>query len=101
MNAHTTLAPSARDNAMFAATLAERAAAYDWPATEAARDERGWAPLVGALTPEECDALTSLYPREEYFRSRVVMGRHGFGSGEYHYFRYSLPALVAYLRVSL
>jgi hypothetical protein len=72
--------------------------AYDWAATEAALDEHGWAPLAAALTSAECDELASLYPREEHFRSRVVMARHGFGRGEYQYFRYPLPALVAELR---
>ena len=82
-------------------TIAERVAAYDWLATETALDEQGWAPLAQALTAAECDALASLYPHEEHFRSRVVMARHGFGRGEYQYFRYPLPALVAELRASL
>jgi hypothetical protein len=101
MDAHANPAAPAHDNPMFAATLTERVAAYDWPATEAALDERGWAPLAGALTPAECDELTALYSREEHFRSRVVMARHGFGRGEYQYFRYPLPTLVAALRASL
>ena len=82
-------------------TIAERIAAYDWLAAEAALDEHGWAPLAGALTAGECDVLASLYPREEHFRSRVVMAQHGFGRGEYKYFSYPLPALVAELRASL
>src|SRR5688500_9113452 len=89
------------DGATRARTIAERVAGYDWPATEAALDERGWAPLAEALTRGECDMLASLYPREEQFRSRVVMARHGFGRGEYKYFRYPLPAPVAELRASL
>jgi hypothetical protein len=76
-------------------------AAYDWAATEAALDEHGWAPLAAALTAAECDALTSLYAHERHFRSRVVMARHGFGRGEYRYFRYPLPPLIAELRAAL
>jgi hypothetical protein len=94
-------ARAVRDGATRARTIGERVAAYDWPAMEAALDENGWAPLAEALTAAECDRLASLYPREEHFRSRVVMARHGFGRGEYKYFRYPLPALVAELRASL
>jgi len=82
-------------------TIAERVAAYDWLAAEAALDEHGWAPLAEVLTAGECDALASLYSHDEHFRSRVVMARHGFGRGEYKYFSYPLPALVAELRASL
>ena len=46
------------------------------------------------LTGGECRALAALYDREEAFRSRVVMQRHGFGRGEYKYFRYPLPGAV-------
>jgi hypothetical protein len=81
--------------------IAERIAAYDWAATAAALDEHGWAALPKALTPGECERLKSLYAHEEHFRSRVVMARHGFGRGEYQYFRYPLPPLVAALRAAL
>ena len=56
--------------------------------------------LAGILD-YECDELAALYSVEEGFRSRVVMGRHGFGRGEYKYFAYPLPGLVAALRTSL
>ena len=62
-------------------SIDRRIAAYDWPATEAALNEHGWAPLAALLTAAECDTLVSLYPHEEHFRSRVVMARHGFGRG--------------------
>jgi hypothetical protein len=57
--------------------------------------------LPRLLTPAECEELAALYPRDAPFRSRIVMGRHGFGRGEYKYFTYPLPGIVANLRESL
>ena len=57
--------------------------------------------MPGLLLPDECADLADLYAREEGFRSRVVMSRHGFGRGEYRYFSYPLPAIVQSLRCSL
>ena len=64
-------------------------------------DAQGNAVIDGLLPPDECEALAALYPHDELFRSRVVMARHGFGRGEYKYFRYPLPELVAQLRTAL
>jgi hypothetical protein len=69
-----------------------------WPDLVAALDERGYAVVPGLLDPAACGALAALYECEERFRSRVVMGRHNFGSGEYKYLRYPLPAEVSALR---
>src|SRR2546430_17299971 len=57
--------------------------------------------LEQLLSPEECRALAGLYPNDEIFRSRVVMGRHGFGRGEYKYFSYPLPKIIEGLRTAL
>lgn len=64
-------------------------------------DARGIAIVPKLLSPEECAALAALYPRDDVFRSRVVMARHGFGRGEYKYFRYPLPPIIANLRPAL
>jgi len=64
-------------------------------------DERGNAVLTGLLSVAECDDLSALYAENGPFRSRVVMARHGFGSGEYKYFGYPLPERVAGLRAAL
>ncbi|CAJ0795636.1 2OG-Fe(II) oxygenase [Ralstonia holmesii] len=73
----------------------------DWHAAEDALNEVGSAVLPSLLTHEACDDLAALYPQDRLYRSRVVMERHGFGRGEYQYFAYPLPDLVAQLRTSL
>jgi hypothetical protein len=64
-------------------------------------DAYGCATVPGLVTTEECDALTALYPRDDLYRSRVVMARHGFGRGEYKYFAYPLPDIVGGLRTAV
>jgi hypothetical protein len=75
-----------------------RIAAIDWDALAGDVDARGNAVIENLLEPGECEALAALYTDENSFRSRIVMARHGFGRGEYKYFRYPLPGLVARLR---
>lgn len=83
------------------AAAGERIAAYDWPAIGEELNSFGCAVLPRLLTAEECRALASLYSDESHFRSHVIMSRHGFGRGEYRYFTYPLPGLVAGLRTAL
>ena len=78
-----------------------RVAALDWAALQGELDARGVAHAAGLLRAQECREIASLYDLAEGFRSRVIMGRHGFGRGEYRYFSYPLPAAVQSLRTSL
>jgi hypothetical protein len=75
--------------------------AVDWQQIGKELDEQGSALLQGVVSADECKALASLYPEESIFRSRVVMGRHGFGRGEYKYFSYPLPPIIDGLRTAL
>jgi uncharacterized protein len=79
----------------------ERLHHLDWSSIVEDLDVQGCALLPRILSPADCRALAGLYPQDELFRSRVVMGRHGFGRGEYKYFNYPLPGLVSELRTAL
>ena len=68
---------------------------------EADLDGQGCALIEKLLSPEECRAFAALYPEERLFRSTVHMARHGFGKGEYRYFRYPLQDRLAELRATL
>jgi hypothetical protein len=82
-------------------SAAARVAAIDWAQATGELDGQGCAVLKGLLAAEECRALAALYPDDTHFRSRIVMGSHGFGRGEYKYFSYPLPDLIAELRPAL
>jgi hypothetical protein len=94
----TTLAPPA---ATDTANVARRIERIDWPAVSAQLDAHGWATFQKVLTPDECRSIAGLYGDDSHFRSHIVMARHGFGRGEYKYFRYPLPELIAELRTGL
>jgi hypothetical protein len=58
----------------------------------------GYALTPTVLHEAECTTLAAKYSDESAFRSHVVMSRFGFGRGEYKYFKYPLPKIVAELR---
>jgi uncharacterized protein len=77
-----------------------KVASQDWDAAAASLQGQGWARLPGLLDGRACAKLRGLYSKDR-FRSQVVMARHGFGRGEYKYFAYPLPDMVARLREGL
>jgi uncharacterized protein len=87
----TTTTPSIRD----------RIAALDWAAMTRDLDSFGCTIVESVLTREECRSLAAMYERDDIFRSTIVMARHGFGRGEYKYWSYPLPEIVAGLRTAL
>jgi uncharacterized protein len=78
-----------------------RLSAIDWDRVAQELDAGGNAILPGLLSSGESGETARLYGRDTGFRSRVIMARHGFGRGEYQYFSYPLPSLVAELRPAL
>ena len=83
------------------ASVADRIEAFAWQGVSAELDAQGSAMLERLLSPDECRTLAALYSDEHRFRSRVVMARHGYGRGEYKYFSYPLPGMVAGLRSAI
>jgi hypothetical protein len=78
--------------------IAERVATFDWQRIAADLDADGCAVVGAVVSPVECQVLRESYAEEGMFRSRIVMAHHGFGRGEYKYFAYPLPTVVASLR---
>jgi uncharacterized protein len=81
--------------------ITERIEKLDWLEISEQLHLRGYATTGQILTSEECEIIRTHYPDESVYRSRVVMARHGFGLGEYKYFKYPLPELHQQLRESL
>jgi hypothetical protein len=73
----------------------------DWTQATADLDAQGCAVLKGLLTPEECDALATLYPDDQNFRSRIVMGPSRLRPRRVQVFRLSAADLIAELRPTL
>ena len=80
---------------------AQRIESFNWDAINIELDAYGAAVIGPMLSPDQCRTLVSGYDNEDLYRSRVVMARHGFGRGEYKYFSYPLPSIIAELRESL
>jgi len=81
--------------------IEQRIAAIDWPQVSQDLDAEGHAIIKHVLSDGECEELSCLFESDHLFRSRVVMERHRFGRGEYKYFKYPLPGIVASLRTAV
>jgi len=93
--------PSSMPSVSAASSAEIRVTAYDWDALAGELDTYGCAVLPKLLSAEECRSIAELYPDESHFRSHIHMARHGFGKGEYRYFKYPLPDLLGGLRTAL
>lgn len=82
-------------------SIIERLKDKDW--TRAAEDlhTQGYALLPRVLTLAECAALTQGYTDPGAYRKTIQMERYRFGQGQYKYFRYPLPELLAGIRATV
>jgi hypothetical protein len=74
---------------------ADHGTVLDWPRIAGDLEAHGCAVVRALVSDQACAELAALYADDARFRSRVIMARHGFGRGEYKYFSYPLPPLVA------
>lgn len=81
-------------------SIQQRVSAVDWEDAEQSLWSRGYAVTPALLSPAECAAIAALYQDDSRFRSHIVMERFRFGVGNYKYFAYPLPEIVADLRTS-
>lgn len=88
-------------DSVSASEISARVHDINWDYVSQELDALGSAVVQHLLSPEECRWLAELYPNDKLFRSRVVMSRHGFGQGEYKYFKYPLPELIGELRTTV
>jgi hypothetical protein len=85
---------------LFMEPVVQRVRTLEWKRISDELDSYGCAVAEGVLSPDECNGLTAFYGNDAVFRSKIVMARHGFGRGEYKYFRYPLPKLICELRTA-
>jgi hypothetical protein len=84
----------------MSSVTAERVQKLDWTKIAADLDAHGCATTGRLLSAQECKGLVQAYRSENLYRSTIMMARHGFGRGEYRYFAYPLPELIARLRTA-
>lgn len=81
--------------------ICNRIASLDMSVLAADLGSKGWHVVRGLLSPARCAELKADYGTDDFYRSTVSMQRHGFGRGEYRYYRYPLPDAVQTLREAL
>lgn len=82
-------------------TIRDRIDARDWKEIVPELHEKGFVVIRGVLQMEECDDFIRNYNAADTYRKTVDMNRYRYGSGEYKYFQYPLPDVVAQLRESV
>lgn len=82
-------------------SISQKNATLQWSCIAESLNNKGYAIIPKFFTAEECDSLANLYDDPALYRKTVVMERHRFGLGEYKYFSYPLPDVIASVRQTL
>jgi hypothetical protein len=73
----------------------------NWQNVTGSMNEKGYALVKNVLDAAACEELIAGYNNDELYRKTTIMERHGYGRGEYKYFKYPLPGLLQSLRQNI
>ena len=78
--------------------ISEKISGIDWQRVTEEMNEKGYALVLQFLPNQYCEELIGEYDNSDLYRKTITMERHGFGLGEYKYFKYPLPDLIQTVR---
>ena len=78
--------------------ISEKISGIDWQRVTEEVNEKGYALVLQFLPNQYCEELIGEYDNSDLYRKTIMMERHGFGLGEYKYFKYPLPDLIQTIR---
>jgi uncharacterized protein len=78
--------------------ISERISCIDWQSVTEEMSEKGYALVLQFLPNQYCEELISKYDNPDLYRKTITLERHGFGLGEYKYFKYPLPDPIQTIR---
>ena len=78
--------------------ISEKISGIDWQRVTEEVNEKGYALVLQFLPNQYCEQLIGEYDNSDLYRKTITMERHGFGLGEYKYFKYPLPDLIQTVR---
>ena len=81
--------------------IKQRLADVDWESVAESMHAKGYAHVPDLLSAVDCDRIIANYDESKLYRKTITMERYRFGLGEYKYFAYPLPGLIASLRAAL
>ena len=78
--------------------ISDKISGIDWQRVTEEVNEKGYALVLQFLPNQYCEQLIDEYDNSDLYRKTITMERHGFGLGEYKYFKYPLPDLIQTVR---
>jgi uncharacterized protein len=78
--------------------ISDKISGIDWQRVTEEVNEKGYALVSQFLPNQYCEELIGEYDNSDLYRKTITMERHGFGQGQYKYFKYPLPDLIQTVR---